>query len=307
MTERLVVIGESLVDVIAEPTGARTARPGGSPMNVAIGAARLGLDVTLITAIGDDEYATMVRRHILSEDVGLIDLGDPAAATNEAVAVLDASGAADYAFRLTNPIEDAAAAVPAGARHLHVGSLTAVTDLEWTGVRDAVRAAREHITVSYDPNCRPAFGVPRETYRDRVETLVAGAHIVKASDEDLAWLYPGERVDGIVSRWLGLGPDLILVTRGGDGPVAYTATTQVGLRAPNVAVADTVGAGDSFMAAVLAWCDDHGRLGTPGDVRFDIDDLRGMLDFAACAAALTCTRPGANPPDRAELEFALAS
>ncbi|MBM7469041.1 fructokinase [Microbacterium keratanolyticum] len=303
---RLVVIGESLVDVIVEPSGTRTARPGGSPMNVAIGVARLGIEATLITAFGGDAYGALVREHIEREGVELLNGGREERATNEAIATLGADGAATYVFRLENHVQDAAALLTEREiTHLHVGSLTAITDEEWVGTLAAVNAARSSATVSYDPNCRPDFGVSVDDARTRVEAFAAASDIIKASDEDLIWLYPGEEFDVIAKRWLAGGARLVVVTQGDGGPVGYTTGLRVSVATPRIDVTDTVGAGDSFMAAMLAWCDDHRMLGHGAHTPLGADDLGHLLGFAARAAAITCTRVGANPPTRAELDAEL--
>ncbi|MGX1696385.1 carbohydrate kinase family protein [Microbacterium keratanolyticum] len=302
---RLVVIGESLVDVIVEPSGTRTARPGGSPMNVAIGVARLGVPSTLVTALGADEHGDLVRAHIAQDAVTLIERGSADLPTIEAIATIDETGAAEYAFRLTNPVRGAASAIPDETMHLHVGSLTAVTDEEWGSLLAVVKAMRGRATVSYDPNCRPDIGVPHDEYRVRVEEFAANADIIKASDEDLAWLYRDETIDEVAARWLAGGARLVVITRGGAGPIGFTPGSSVAVPARGIIVTDTVGAGDSFMAAMLAWSADHGMLGPEAADVFDTAQVEELLDVAACAAAITCTRVGANPPTRVELDAAI--
>lgn len=305
---RLAVIGESLIDVIVEPSGTRTVRPGGSPMNVAIGAARLGIESKLITAIGNDAYGALLREHIVREGVALVNRGRPEHPSNEAVATLIADGSATYAFHLRNDVEGPAGALAqSDVTHLHVGSLTAMTDTEWQGVLAAVEAVRGAATISYDPNCRSDIGVSPDQGRARVEAFIAESDIVKASDEDLAWLYPDETIDAVIARWIIAGPKLVVVTRGAAGPIGYTAGGRAAVLPPSISVVDTVGAGDSFMAAMLAWCDESEMLGP--DARSEISEaqVRELLSFSACAAALTCTRMGANPPTRAELDEARLS
>ncbi|GAA4489426.1 carbohydrate kinase [Microbacterium panaciterrae] len=300
----LAVVGESLVDVIIDPGGGRVVRPGGSPMNVAIAAARLGMRASLATAIGDDEHGALVREHIRRDGVTLIECGRQDRATNEAIASLAPDGSASYAFRLGNTVTDIDRALTTAGvdvDHIHTGSLTAATDAEWAEALAVVRAWRPRATVSYDPNCRPDIGVTRTEYRERVSAFVAEANIVKASDEDLSWLFPGEDHDAVAARWLAAGPQLVVITRGDAGPVGYGSGLRVARPASRVIVADTVGAGDSFMAAMLAWHDDHGLLGENARRQLDAEELGAMLDFASVAAAITCTRSGADSPRRDEL------
>ncbi|OIU88723.1 MULTISPECIES: carbohydrate kinase family protein [unclassified Microbacterium] len=299
---RLGVIGESLVDVIVEPSGARTARPGGSPMNVAIGAARLGLDAILVTAVGDDEYGALLRSHIEREGVTLINRGNLEGRSNHAIATLAPDGSAEYVFRVPNRVSAPVAALAEhDLAHLHVGSLTAASDEEWAGVLAAAETVRGSGTVSFDPNCRPDIGIPHEQSRARVEAFVAASDLVKASDEDIAWLYPGWDADAVAARWMSAGARLVVVTRGGRGPIGYARGVKVALQAPSVSVIDTVGAGDSFMSAMLAWCDSCGMLGERLPAELTADQVSALLGFAARAAAITCTRVGANPPTRREL------
>lgn len=301
--DRFAVIGESLVDVIVDASGGRTARAGGSPMNVAIGAARLGLNTALITAYGDDEHGALVQQHIEREGVTLINRGDGRRPTNQAAATLAADGSAEYGFRMQNQVRDAAdAIVGSDLAHLHVGSITAVSDGEWVDVLAAVESSRATATISYDPNCRPDLGIPVAEGRRRAEKFVGVADLVKASDEDLAWLYPGQTSDAVAARWIGAGARLVVITHGEEGPIGYAEGVRVSVPASRTHVTDTVGAGDSFMAAMLAWCDERGMLGRSRLPRFSADEVWGMLEFAARASAITCARVGANPPTRAELE-----
>ena len=299
---RLAVIGESLVDVIVDASGGRTTRAGGSPMNVAIGAARLGLDTALITAYGDDEHGALVQQHIEREGVTLINRGDRRLPTNQAIATLAADGSAEYVFRMQNQVRGAAAALARDdLAHLHVGSITAASDGEWADALAAVRSARPTATISYDPNCRPDLGIPVREGRRRAEAFVGVADLVKASDEDLAWLYPEEAPDAVAAHWIAGGARLVVVTHGEKGPVAHADGVRVSVPASRTQVTDTVGAGDSFMAAMLAWCHERGLLGRSRLPHFAVEDARRMLEFAARASAITCARVGANPPTRAEL------
>lgn len=269
-------------------------------MNVAIGAARLGVPSTLVTALGADAHGDLVRTHIAQDSVALVERGTASLPTVEAIATIDEAGAAEYAFRLTNPLRGAASAIPDDITHLHVGSLTAVTDDEWGSLLAVVKTVRGRATISYDPNCRPDIGVPHDDYRARVEEFAVNADIIKASDEDLAWLYPGEQFAAIAQRWIAAGARLVVVTQGGTGPIGFIAGARVTVPAVRTEVIDTVGAGDSFMAAMLAWCAEHRMLGPGAVCEISAAEVRELLEFAARAAAITCARIGANPPTRAE-------
>jgi fructokinase len=202
---------------------------------------------------------------------------------------------------------------PAAVGHVHLGSIGAVTAPGDFAVRAVAAELRAGATVSYDPNIRPALLGPRQEAVAQVEACVALSDLVKASDEDLAWLYPGQAPESVAERWRALGPVAVFVTFGGDGAVAYTAAGEVRGAPVRTEVADTVGAGDSFMAAALDAFDGLGLLGGAARDRLSALDgaalttaLTEVLRRAATAAALTVSRAGANPPDLAELQAALA-
>lgn len=303
----VTVIGEALVDIIDDPlTGAGpVAHPGGSPLNVAVGCARLDLRTTLVTAFDNDGYGQLIASHLARNDVAVV-LGG-ARPTSSAIATLDGAGAAEYAFDITWDL--AGATVPglaavASSLHVHTGSIAAVLAPGKAEVRLLVEAARQHATVSFDPNCRPGISPHVGAPRRDVEDMVALSDVVKASDEDLRWLYPDRSVDASLAAWLALGPALVAVTRGAAGPVLRTRSARVDLPARPVAVADTVGAGDSFMAALISGLAQLDAVGADGRQRLQnlgSAELLTLAAYANAAAAITCSRPGADPPRAAEL------
>ncbi|MFB6891492.1 carbohydrate kinase [Kitasatospora sp. NPDC056327] len=291
-----VVIGECVADVVRTEGAPDVVHPGGSPANVAYGLARLGEPVALLTQLADDPYGRLIRAHLEGAGVALPPVpaavpaegGDAGAArTPSAVVRLDAEGRAQYAFDIDwtlPPVE-----LPGPPGHLHIGSVAAVTGPGAAAVLALAERWRGRATVSYDPNVRPALMGAHADAVSRVERCVALSDVVKASDEDLAWLYPGRGPEETARHWLGLGPATVAVTRGPAGAFALTADgRRVETRARTVEVADTVGAGDAFTAALL-----HARRTGAG--------LGAALARATAAATLTVTRPGANPPDAAEL------
>jgi fructokinase len=292
-TSRFVVVGEALVDVVhpvdAEPTHA----PGGSPMNVAVGLARLDVPTTLVTELGDDPYGVQVADHIRESGVELAE-GSVRAGhrTSTATARLGHDRAATYDFDLTWDLERRQ--LPDDVSGLHVGSLGAVLAPGRAAVLDLLaQAAAAGAFVSYDPNVRPAF---MPTW-DEVAEVARFAQLVKLSDEDLGLLRPETSTSTVAHDLLAAErTTLVVVTRGELGAMAFTDRTRIEVVAPRTELVDTVGAGDSFMAALVAvmleW-------GTPREL--DGDRLRTMLDAAALAAAITCSRRGANPPTRREL------
>ena len=308
-----LVIGECVADIVRAPHRADVAHAGGSPANVAYGLARLGHPTTLLTQLGDDELGVLLRKHLDSAGVSVLSSGPPGMRTPSAVVTLDDEGKASYAFDIewtlpaqTLPTQTLPVQTPPTAGHIHIGSIAAVAAPGADATLALAQSLSGQATVSYDPNVRPALMGERATAVERVERCVAVADVVKASDEDISWLFPGgsdDGLDGTAARWLASGPSVVIVTRGEAGAVAYTHDHVVSTAARATTVVDTVGAGDSFMAATL-----HALAGLS---RADLaaltpDRLRGLLDHGTTAAALTVSRAGANPPDLAELAAALA-
>jgi fructokinase len=305
----ITVVGESLVDVV-RPAGATRdggAHPGGSPANVSVGLGRLGAPVTLITQFGDDDHGRLLRDHLAASEV-VVRLVPGSPLTSTATAVLDEHGAAKYTFRLA--WDPGALPDPAdGTRCLHTGSLATSLDPGAGAVEELLARQRAHgaVTISLDPNIRPALLPSRELARSRTERQVALADIVKVSEEDLEWLYPGRAPQDIATSWQRTGPALVIVTLGGAGCLAVTQADIAHHTAPAIRVADTVGAGDSFTAGMLHWLYTADLLG--GDRRDALQaisrqDVTRLLGTATTAAAITCTRPGADPPTLRELRVA---
>ncbi|WP_164204909.1 carbohydrate kinase family protein [[Micrococcus luteus] ATCC 49442] len=303
----ITVIGESLVDIISGPhrEAPTEAHPGGSPLNVAVGAARLGLATTLVTHYAGDSHGDMIEKHLSVNGVTAIRGGS--APTSTATATLGPDGGATYAFTISWDINGAA--LPAleavqGSRHVHTGSIAAVVAPGDQATLALLAAAREHASISYDPNCRPGISPDVDAARAQVERFVTASDIVKASDEDLAWLYPDRTPEQSLSAWLELGPAIVALTRGAAGPVILARRGRVELAAEPIKVADTVGAGDSFMAALISGLDQLSALGAGGRRRLQaltVEELQALAAYANRAAAITCSRPGANPPGTAEL------
>ncbi len=301
-----VVVGEALVDLVGQ-RGSRTfvAHPGGSPANVALGLARLGHPVTLLTRLGADPFGEMVTSHLQASGVRVD--GDPRPGTRTSLAVATlAAGSATYDFRIEWDVGDLGP-LPAMARCLHTGSLaTALAPGSGRVVELLERERRQgRATISYDPNVRPALLGTPEQARPGIEHVVALSDVVKVSDEDLAWLYPGRPDEDIARDWLGAGPGLVVVTRGAAGVLAVTARVMVEQPAMPIELVDTVGAGDSFTAGLLDGLAGADLLG--GDRREALAAvgeamLRSVLKEAGRVAAITCSRPGSDPPTRAELD-----
>ncbi|MEO3752152.1 carbohydrate kinase [Streptomyces sp. B6B3] len=299
---RVTVVGEALVDLLWR-VGAREAHavPGGSPANVAVGLHRLGRPVTLVTSWGDDAPGELVRGHLAATGVPV--RRAPTAPTSRgrtmvALAYLDEEGAADYDFLASwEPLE---LPVPEDTAVLHTGSLAVVIEPGATRVLDLCREQRGRgRTVVADLNVRPAVQPDRDDYRAAAGRLAEAVDVLKASDEDLAWLFPGLGVVAAARELLARGPRLAVVTLGGDGALAVTGEREVRVGAPAITVKDTVGAGDSFQSALLDALAERAEPPTAPA------ELAAVLSRCTAAAALTCTRVGADPPTRAELDATL--
>ena len=303
-----VVVGEALVDLVGQ-RGGRTfsALPGGSPANVALGLARLGVPVTLKTRLGRDSFGEMVRSHLEASGVHVDGGPGEGAKTTLAIATL-AAGVASYDFRIDWDVA-ALVPLPVETRCLHTGSLATILPPGMAHVVDLVEREHERgrVTVSYDPNVRPALLGDAERARPDIEHLVAQSDVVKVSDEDLRWLYAGRSDEEVAQDWLASGPALVVVTRGGAGVYAISAGLELRRDAVPIDLVDTVGAGDSFTSGLL---DGLHRADLIGGARRDalatIDEatLGSVVDAAALIAATTCSRPGADPPTRAEVDAA---
>ena len=299
----LVVVGESLVDIVVPREGERSEAVGGSPLNVAVGLARLDVPTLLITRIGDDDHGRWVADYVRDSGAVLSATSVVAGSrTSTATAHLDEDLAARYEFDLVWDLDHH---VLPDAQGLHVGSLGAALLPGRHAVVDLVCQAQEdELFVSYDPNVRPAFVTdPEATWRDLME-IASRSRLVKVSDEDLTVLRPGEPHEGLARGLLDGGTtELVVVTHGAGGSSAFAPDFAVHQPAPPTEVADTVGAGDSFMAALLAILFDWDVLTDgPGALdALDEDRVRLLLRGAMTAAAMTCSRRGANPPSRLEL------
>jgi fructokinase len=293
----VLVVGESLMDVVQRPDGTTVEHAGGSAANVAVALARLGRPVLFLTAYADDEHGAILARHLNQSAVGMA--GDPHSLdrTATAQATLAPDGSATYTFDIAwrlNPLPDVSPVA------VHACSIGAVLEPGADDVRRLLEKLRPNATVSYDVNARPAVTGAGPDLVRAVEDVAALADLVKASDEDLDVLYPGEPVEQVVERFLGLGPSAVVVTRGRHGATWYGVGGRVDVHAADTDVADTIGAGDTFGAAVLDALWDLDALGgrLTGVAQ---DEIEYVLRHAATAAAITVSRPGADPPYRHEL------
>jgi len=302
----ILAIGEALIDVVItyEQPDFPVEIPGGSPANVALTLGRLNRPVALATWIGLDERGRLIDFHMNDSDVHVTAASRGASHTSTALARLDESGAASYTFDLewapTPPIK-----VPPTAQILEAGSISAIIEPGASAVLDALARGREHALVCFDPNARPSIMGEPEAALASLERFIALADVVKVSDEDIEWLTGGAPIDEVVDRWLGMGPSLVVVTRGKHGSDVATASGLRFTKTPaDVPVVDTVGAGDSFMGGIIDAMWGMGLRG--GEARETLrtlpeEQVRAIIDRASAVSDVTVSRKGANPPWAHEL------
>jgi len=288
-----LVVGEALVDVVRRAPGltvASSEHPGGSAANAAVALSRLGRPVRLWTAYADDDRGAELDRHLANAGVALA--ADPRVLdrTPTATATIGPGGSATYVFDVAWRLGERP--TTEGARFVHVCSWGPVLEPGATAVRDLLGATSA--TVTYDVNVRPFVTGDGPELTAAVERTAALAQLVKASDEDLEVLYPGLGLEAAARRLRSLGPAAVVVTRGAEG-ATWFGDRMVSVGAVPVTVADTIGAGDTFGAALLdaLWDDDLAAISE--------ERIAAVLTHAVRAAAVTVSRPGADPPYASEL------
>jgi fructokinase len=306
----IVVCGEALIDVIQNVDGTQRATPGGGPFNTARALARLGVPTAFLGRLSSDAYGRELAALLVADGVSLHLASTGPEQTTIAVADVDKAGVADYHFHVdgTSAPNLTADLLPEhlapDVSALHLGSLGLVLEPMAETLLGLVEREREGRLVMIDPNIRRLL-IPDRDYRERLGRAIASATIVKASESDLAWLYPGMEMEQAARALLSEGTPLGVVTLGADGAFAAHRDFQVSVKAPQVEVVNTIGAGDSFGAALLAWLYDHEAIRR--DLFLDREQLEDALRYACLAAAITCSRPGADPPWKTELASASVS
>lgn len=294
------VIGEALIDVVRD--GDTVDRhPGGSPLNVAVGLARLGEPTVLSTSIGTDVDGDAIVGHVESSGARLGEGSRTASSTSTAEAVLDTNGSATYVFDI-----DWSWTPPAGAvraRIVHTGSLATFLHPGREGVATALDTLPKEVFRSYDPNIRPALLHSRADALDAFQRFSRRAQLVKLSDDDLRWISPGASPPSGIAEIRSLGPAVVAVTRGGSGVTLGSVHGTIDVPAVPATVIDTVGAGDSWTSGFL-----HGLAEFAPDVDicdpalYTLERMQELARFAAECAAVTVSRRGAKPPYLSELE-----
>lgn len=301
----LIACGDALIDFV--PTrnvdGREAVMPavGGSCLNVAIGMARLGAPTGFVGGISTDLFGRMIAEHAAASNV---ELGLAARSDHQTTLafVRIVAGESHYAFydaeTATRNWTYRRGTIPfTTVEAVHVGSTTLVNDQGAAETKALIADARASSTIVFDPNCRPNLVKDKPAYLVRMAEFAVGADLIKMSDVDFAYLFGDEPYHQRASMLLGQGTSLVVITRGSNGAIAWHAGAgQIEVPAPKIEVADTIGAGDSFQAALLFALHKQGRIARERLKDIGADELRRALSFAANCAGLTCTRQGADPP-----------
>jgi fructokinase len=307
----ILAVGEALIDFVpGRSEGGREAFmpvPGGCPYNTVISAARLGVTAGFLGRLssdlfGDQLITNLEQNHVHTKHV--IRADQP---TTLAFVRRDAAGNARYAFYMTNSAdrslsdEDIPTPLPSSVRALMYGSISTVLEPGASTIGRLVEREAGQRVLSFDPNVRESLITDWDAYREHFERLASHSTIVKISDADLQSIYPQKSLEEGVSTLLSGGASLVVLTRGPKGSSAHTAGQDASVSAVNTTVSDTIGAGDSFHGALLAWLEDRELLSVDAIPALSEEQLGEMLQFASTVSAITCSREGADPPYREDL------
>ncbi|MFD1150921.1 carbohydrate kinase family protein [Saccharothrix hoggarensis] len=298
----IIVGGEALIDLVPDHTGGYRPLPGGSPANTAVGLGRLGTQTALLARLADDRLGALLRAHLGTSNVDLGFAVTSTAPTTLAVVDVDRDGVADYSFYIDGCADggwqpaDLPTDLPPDAA-LHVGGSFALAVEPMATVFDTLLAREHpHRVITFDPNIRPVLITDDDAARARLRRWLGLADVVKVSADDLRWIAPDRPLADVVAEWHDQGPTLVVVTRGAEGVYASGPAGHVDLPAVPVAITDTVGAGDAFMAGLLAALDRDDLLTRPNLATLTHEELTDTLAYAQRVAAITCTRTGADSP-----------
>jgi fructokinase len=300
----IVVCGEALIDVIHNGDGTQRMVPGGGPFNTARALARLGVPTAFLGHLSNDAFGRELADLLVSDGASLELSSVGSEPTTIAVAEVDSAGLAEYEFLVEGTsapnltLDMVPERLSPDIKAIHLGTLGLVLEPIASTLVELVHRERDGRVVMIDPNVRHGLASDGE-YRGRLLEMISQSTIVKASDADLAWLYPEIRYEDAADRILGEGARLVVVTLGALGAFAAHRGFHVAVDAVQVDVVDTIGAGDAFGAALLAWLHDHDAI--EPDLSLGKEEVKDALDFACLAAALTCARAGADPPWKSEI------
>jgi fructokinase len=307
----IVIGGEALVDLVDDDGSVRP-MAGGGPFNTAIALGRLEVPVGFLGSISRDDYGQMLSERLVDSGVDMSLVRRSDAPTARALVRRERDGGAEYSFEVRGTsLADLSPGdlplLPDDAWAVHVGTLALAVDPPAAAYEALVQREAETRRIILDPNVRPAIFGDAATYRCRFERLVQLADVVKLSEDDAAWIYPDLRVNEVIELILGFGPRVVAVTRGKNGAVAASGDSFVDVAGIPVAVVDTIGAGDTFGAAFIAALMERAAFGPQALRPVHESALARAVEYAVAASAITCTRVGAVPPSRDEIEAQLAA
>ena len=300
MSNQVWVCGEVVIDLIPDGTE-RKAVVGGGPANTAKALSKLGIATQFIDGISSDKYGQMALKELHKDGVLLDFVKFSDKPTCLAIVSLNSKGGAAYEFVIddTATFDFSHSWLPDALEKkpllLHIGTLVTAIEPAATVLFEWAQKVAKIAPIVFDPNIRPAVMSDRQQYVKQVERWVSISNAVKVSDDDIYWLYPGQDLDQVAKRWLGMGPELIVVTFGDKGLAGYRQDSKISVDAKKVVVADTVGAGDTVGAILVEAIIEDGL------DKLKQERLSEMLDRAARAAAITVSRTGAKPPGRDEI------
>jgi fructokinase len=309
-----LVCGEALFDFFSEDDASGLASKvnfkaiaGGSPFNVAVGLRRLGVDSALFGGLSTDYLGRRLQQVLQDEGVRPDYLVDFAAPTTLAMVAVGANGSPHYSFRGEGCADrqlSRAHLPPLGpeVRGLHIGSFSLVVQPIGDTLLTLVQRESGKRLITLDPNVRLNPEPNIDLWRERIATLVPLADLIKVSDEDLSLLYPEQDPQRVIEGWLEQRCQIVFLTRGGDGASVFSRHHgSWSVPAASVKIADTVGAGDTFQAALITWLTEHGLDSVEGVQQLAREQIDAMLKFAVQAAALTCSKTGPDLPYRHQL------
>ena len=313
----ITIGGENLIDTVQTTASdgrvACTDNLGGSPYNVAIALARQGLRPHYLTPVSTDDFGQRLAENLTDEGVALAGARRPEPTTRAVVTLKD--GVPSYVFHRDTTAERCVTAqgiiatMPQGATHFHAGSLAFAGGDDAEAWETAFHtAARQGMTTSLDPNVRASLIDNSRGYRARLMRLLASASIVKLSDEDLTWIYPGHSLqDASKALRAATGARLVALTKGPEGAECWSGDLHVAVRNPAFdTLSDTIGAGDTLRATILAYLVQHGLLSMRGLETLQSAHLQALVLRGVFAACLNCTKAGCNPPTAGAIDDALA-
>jgi fructokinase len=307
---KIAILGEALIDFKSTGALAFQGFIGGSSLNVATATARLGQSTMFLTQISSDLFGKSLREHMTKNGIDTSHVLQSDGHTTLAF-VEERDGQAHFSFmnsRAADTMYDPQPRpiLPNNLKFMQFGSISLLTDPTSTSITEIIgkhRSSLNHnVTVVFDPNCRPALTPDLEGYKRKLRNWLRLAHVVKVSDQDLGWLEPDKALDDVAAEWIAQGPSVVIITRGEHGSSLYRAGHErLQVPTPKVSVIDTVGAGDTYTAGLMVSLLEHGHERAEQLATHPDQTWLEVMTFAAQAAAINCTRAGANPPTRAEV------